>query len=85
MSLLASPLSTGYNSDMAKRKPLSDQLRDAVRNADVTRYRIAQATGVTEGQLCRFVHGQSRLSLDTIDVLAKYLELEVVQRRKSRR
>jgi len=70
---------------MGKRKPLSEQLRDTVRNADVTRYRIAQDTGITEGQLCRFVHGQSRLSLDTIDVLAKYLELEVVQRRKSRR
>ncbi len=70
---------------MIKRKPLSEQLREAVRDADVTRYRIAQDTGVTEGQLCRFVHGQSRLSLDTIDVLAKYLELEVVQRRKSRR
>jgi len=70
---------------MAKRKPLSEQLRDAVRNADVSRYRISQDTGITEGQLCRFVHGQSRLSLDTIDLLAEYLELEVVRRPKRRR
>jgi len=68
---------------MAKRKPLSEQLRDAVRNADVSRYRISQDTGITEGQLC--VHGQSRLSLDTIDLLAEYLELEVVRRPKRRR
>ena len=70
---------------MAKSKPLSEQLRDAVRNADVTRYRIAQDTGITEGQLCRFVHGQSRLTLDTIDVLAEYLGLELVQRSKRRK
>jgi len=67
---------------MAKQKPLSEQLRDAVKNAGVSRYRIAQETGITEGQLCRFVHGQSRLSLDTIDLLAENLELEVVPRRK---
>ena len=70
---------------MAKSKPLSEQLRDAVRNAEVTRYRIAQDTGITEGQLCRFVQGQSRLTLDTIGALAEYLGLEIVPRKRKRR
>jgi plasmid maintenance system antidote protein VapI len=69
---------------MAKRKPLSEQLRDAVRKADVSRYRISQETGITEGQLCRFVHGESGLTLDTIDILAEYLGLELVQRKRKR-
>ena len=85
MTLLASPPSREYSSTMAKKKPLSEQLRDAVRNAGVSRYRIAQDTGITEGQLCRFVHGQSRLTLDTIDVLAEYLKLDIVPRQRKRR
>jgi len=68
-----------------KRKPISDQLRDAVRNAEVSRYRISQETGIAQGQLSRFVHGQSRLSLDTIDLLAEYLELEVISKQNTRK
>ncbi len=63
-TLRASHISIAYNQCMAKKMRLSDRLRDAVRNAEVTRYRIAQ---------------------DTIDLLAEYLELEVVRRPKRRR
>jgi transcriptional regulator with XRE-family HTH domain len=64
-----------------KPKPLSDQLREAVLNCGQTRYRIAQETGITEGQLSRFVRGHSRMTLDTLDILAAYLNLEVVRRK----
>jgi len=80
-TILASRRSKGYNHNMAKKKPLSEQLRDA----DVTRYRISQATGIAQGQLSRFVHAQSRLSMDTLDILAEYLELEVISKQNTRK
>lgn len=64
-----------------KPKPpatLSDQLKDAILNCGQTRYRIAQETGVTEATLSKFVHGHHGLSLETVDVLGKYLGLRLV-------
>lgn len=63
-----------------KTKPLSQQLRHAVLQCGQTRYRIAKETGITEGQLSRFVRGHSRLTLDTLDVLGEYLGLEITMR-----
>ena len=56
-----------------KPKKISDQLREAILSAAITRYRIAQETGVSEAVLCRFVNGDCGLSLDTIDLLGEYL------------
>jgi len=69
---------------MAKYKLISERLRNAVENAKESRYRISKETGITEGQLSRFVHGESGLTLDTIDILAEYLGLELVQRKRKR-
>ena len=68
-----------------KRRPLSEQLRDAILDADVSRYRISQDTGLTEAALSRFVNGVAGLSLDSIDILAEYLELDIVTREPSKR
>ena len=68
-----------------KRKPLSEQLRDAILEADVSRYRISQDTGLTEAALSRFVNGVSGLSLDSIDIVAEYLELDIVRRKPTKR
>lgn len=65
-----------------KKSGLIDQLRDAVRNAEVSRYRIAQDTGVAESALSRFVNGTAGLSMEGIDLVADYLGLEIIQRRK---
>ena len=69
---------------MAKYKLISERLRNAVENVKESRYRISKETGITEGQLSRFVHGESGLTLDTIDILAEYLGLELVQRKRKR-
>jgi transcriptional regulator with XRE-family HTH domain len=53
--------------------------------ASMTRYRIAQDTGITEGQLSRFVHGKGKLSQDSIDTLAGYLGLEIAERQSRKR
>lgn len=72
---------------MAKPKKLSDQLRAAVLNAPQSRYEISKATGISEGNLSRFVHGAAGLSLDSLDRLCDYLGLRVVgsTKRKERK
>jgi transcriptional regulator with XRE-family HTH domain len=63
-------------------KQFSDQLRRAVLRADVTRYRIAQDTGISEPHLSRFVRGQAGLSMQHIDTLMDYLGLTICKKDK---
>ncbi|MDA1054807.1 MAG: helix-turn-helix transcriptional regulator [Planctomycetota bacterium] len=62
----------------AKRQRLSGQLRDAIVNAEITRYRISQETGISEAGLSRFVNGTAGLSLESIDKIGQCLNLEIV-------
>lgn len=68
---------------MAKQraKTMSEVLRHAIETSGKTRYRISVDTGISESVLSRFVSGERGLSMEAIDVLLKYLELEVVQRK----
>ncbi len=59
-----------------------DAVREAVSNADVSRYRISRDTGVDQGQLSRFVNGHDGVSFETAERLLDYLGLELVIRRK---
>ena len=60
------------------RKSFTDQVRAAVLKAEESRYRISKATDIPEGNLSRFVHGQSGLSIASLDRLCAYLKLRVV-------
>ncbi len=63
---------------MASRKSsLTDQIRRAIERSAVSRYRIAQETGVAESTLCRFMGRKGGLSLDALDRVGKYLHLTV--------
>jgi hypothetical protein len=67
---------------MAKgKKALSDQLREAIAKSRHTRYRISQETGVNEAALGKFFHGERGLSLESIDRLAEFLNLELAVRK----
>lgn len=66
---------------MPKRKPLSEQLKDAILNAEKSRYRISQETGITQAGLSRFVNGVAGLSLESIDLIGECLDLEIVTRK----
>lgn len=57
--------------------PITEQIREALRNSSVTRYRISKDLGVSQAQLSKFVHGKMGLSLDVLDRLADYLGLEI--------
>jgi len=63
---------------MTTQRRFSDQLRAAVENARVTRYRISKATGIPESNLSRFVHGEAGLSMESVDRLAAFLQLRIV-------
>ncbi len=63
-------------------KRLSEQLREAIKKADATRYAISKATGVSEATLSKFVLGQRGLSFDAMDRVGLYLGLTITSRPK---
>lgn len=68
-----------------KRKSLTDQLRKAIDDSGLTRYRIAQETGVSEAALSKFYLGQRGLSMEALNALGEFLQLTIVLGRKPER
>jgi len=69
---------------MAKKrtKLLTDQLRKAIDDSGLTRYRISKETGISETALALFYNGQRGLSMHAMNSLGQFLELEIISRRK---
>ena len=61
-----------------------DQLRDVIKASDKSRYRIAQETDITQGQLSRLMSGKRGMRIETIETLADYFGLEIIIRPKRR-
>lgn len=59
----------------------SDQLRTAIKSSSLSRYRIAQQTGVSQSVLSLFGSGRRGLSLKAIDALVALLNLELKPRK----
>jgi DNA-binding Xre family transcriptional regulator len=78
--------SIGDNLEMAKKrtksKKLTDQLRQAIDDSGMTRYRIAQETGISEATLSKFYLGQRGLSMEALNALGEYLQLTIHLGRK---
>ena len=71
---------------MSKRyQPISEQLKEAILTADISRYRIAKETGLTEAGLSRFVNDVAGLSLDSIDKIGECLGLRIVADKPKRK
>ena len=72
---------------MPKRRPkmLSDQLREAIRNAGCSCYRISRETGVDAGVLSKFLSGERGVSLGSADLLCEFLDLEITKRRRRKK
>ena len=79
--------SIAHNESMAKKRkplePLTNQLRRAIDDSGMTRYRIAQETGVSEATLSKFYLGQRGLSMEAMDALGECLQLEIKLGRKA--
>lgn len=62
---------------------VSERLRRAIETSGETRYAIAQATGVNQSTLSRFMHGGG-LTSENLDRIAEYLGLELKPKQKRR-
>ena len=84
MATLDHSPSNRYDAGMAKRrsKKMTDQVRQAIDDSELTRYRIAQDTDIDESTLAKFYHGTRGLSLNNLDLLCEYLGLRIVAERK---
>ena len=65
-----------------RTKLVSDQLRKAIDDSGLSRYRIAKETGISQTALALFYNGQRGLSMKALNALGKCLELKIVLGRK---
>ena len=61
---------------------LTDQLRQAIDDSGLTRYRIAKGTGIDESALAKFYNGRRGLSMDALNALGEFLRLTITLGRK---
>jgi transcriptional regulator with XRE-family HTH domain len=61
--------------------PLSERLRQAIRDCGESRYALSKRTGIDQSTLTRFMSGERGLRLDVVDVLAEALGLELRPKR----
>ncbi len=59
--------------------PLTEQLRQAIDNSGLTRYRIAKDTGVSESTLSLWYRGRRRIPSKVLDAVGTYLRLKLVR------
>ena len=64
---------------MARRrqKPVSEQLRQAIRDSGLSLYGLGRQSGVNDGALSRFMRGERDLTTRSVDRLCKSLGLEL--------
>ena len=65
-----------------KRNLLTDQLRQAIDDCGLTRYCIAQETGISQSTLAQFYNGQRGLSMEALNALGEFLQLTIKMGRK---
>jgi transcriptional regulator with XRE-family HTH domain len=70
----------GKSRTMAK---MTDQLRQAIDDSGLTRYRIAKETGISEATLSKFYLGQRGLSMEALNALGECLQLTIQLGRKA--
>ena len=85
--MLDAALTTTDTDYMTKRQPkkLSDQLREAIRNAGCSRYEICRQTGIDQSVLSKFMSGERGVSLATADLLCDFLEVGLTKQRRGKR
>ena len=65
-----------------KRVKLSDQVRRAVDESGLSRYRICKLIGMDQSIMSRFMNRKGGLQQDSLDALADLLGLDIVARKK---
>jgi transcriptional regulator with XRE-family HTH domain len=63
---------------------ITEQLRASIRKSGLSQEQIAEATGVSQGVLSRFVRGERSINLTTAEKLAEYFGLSLCARHNKR-
>ena len=69
---------------MPRSKDIEEQLRQAILQSDLSRYRLSKLTGVDHAVLSNFVNQKRSLTMTTAAKLAKALGLELRPKKKGR-
>ena len=67
------------------RLDMETQLREALLTSDLSRYKIAQLTGVSNASLSLFVNAKRSLSLGAASLLADTLGFQLVREKRTRK
>ncbi len=59
-------------------------IRRAIRESGQSRYAIAKAVGIDQGHLSKLMKGRAGLSLESVEKLAEFLDLEIIVQKKGR-
>ena len=62
-----------------------DSIREAIAKSGKTRYRLWQETGISQAQLCEFLHGRRGMSMERLETLAEALGLKIIVRPAKRK
>jgi transcriptional regulator with XRE-family HTH domain len=54
-----------------------DTLKQTIERANVSRYEISKQTGIDQSTLSRFISGERKPSIDAIERLCQYFDLEL--------
>jgi transcriptional regulator with XRE-family HTH domain len=60
----------------------SDQIRQAIKDTGLSRYRICCEAKIDQGLMSRFMSGKSSISMDALDRLAVVIGLSVTRKRQ---
>ena len=67
---------------MSTKQTITETLRRAVNESELTFLGLEQQTGLTRQSLMKFARGEQSLRLDKADKLAEFFGFEIVRRRK---
>lgn len=59
---------------------LAEAMRSAIKKGKLSRYTIWKLTGIDQGHLSRFMSGQKGLSIESMELLADTLDLDIIIR-----
>jgi ribosome-binding protein aMBF1 (putative translation factor) len=71
-----------YSVRLAIMEAFSEILRRAIVDCGRSRYEISKETGIAQSVLSRFAHGKKGLTLKSVDVLVRFLGIEVKHRKR---
>jgi predicted XRE-type DNA-binding protein len=75
-AILSRPLldiNTSIGKITAMASKFSDQLRRAIEQSGLSRYRISELTAIDQSQLSKFANGKAGLSIEAIDAICELI------------